>query len=87
MAVPLTNKRCVTFTKERLPPPQMTAWREMLGVDKDCQMPWPTWGTEDAMRDHTNWSRAEGGEEELEYAPPPGAPMSGGDAPCGCRSG
>ena len=32
-------------------------------------MPQLTWGTEDMMRDNSDWLRAEGGEEELECPP------------------
>ena len=46
----------------------MTAQREMLG-NRVHQMPQPTWETEDAMRDDSNWLRAVGGEEELECPP------------------
>ena len=40
------------------------------GFDRALQTPQPTWGTEDAMRDDSNWLRVEGGEDELECPPP-----------------
>ena len=43
-----------------------------VGVDEAHQLPLPTWQTERALHDESDWSRQEGGEgeEELECPPP-----------------
>ena len=40
------------------------------GVNRAHQIPWLTWGTEGTIWDNSNWSKMEGGEEELECPPP-----------------
>ena len=56
----------MTFAEGREPMSGKKSMERDAGVDKAYQMPWLTWGTGGMMHDDSNWSRAEGGEEELE---------------------
>ena len=67
---PTWQKHQVTFAKGRASVSGKESPKRDAGVDKAYQMSWPTWGTEGVMHDNSDWSRTEGGEEELKCPPP-----------------
>ena len=67
---PTWQKCWVTFAEGSTPVPGKESQERDVRVDKAYQLPWPTWGTEGMMHNDSNWSRAEGGEEELECSLP-----------------
>ena len=79
------QRRQITFAKGRPPSSSDNSLERDAGVDRAYQMPWLTWGTEDAKHDDSDWSRLKGGEEELECPlpldPPSSSSWVGGNVP------
>ena len=63
---PSWQKRHVAFAKGRPSSSDDDSLERDAGVDKVYQMPQLTWGNEGTKWDGSDWSRVEGGEEELQ---------------------